>query len=390
MNQELGNHAILTSKDGTEYNLEDSAAPIKDDKGTVQGVVLVFRDVTGKKEQREKIEYLSFHDSLTGLYNRRFFEEEIHRLDTDRNLPISIIMGDVNSLKLTNDVFGHTFGDALLEKVSGVLKTACRADDIIARWGGDEFVILLPKTGDTETKRIVDRIRNDFSKEKIKAIKGSISIGYAAKEEESEDIANVLNVAEERMYLAKTLERDEVKSGAINEIITTLHDSNMREKSHSIRVSELCQKLGSRLSLAETEILKLKKAGYLHDIGKIVLDPRLLNMNEQLTSRDNKEIKKHTTVGYRILGSFDSTMDLAECVLAHHEHWDGSGYPKGLKENEIPQLSRIIAVVEHYERMLYDADGQQAMEKQDAIEALIEKAGTIYDPVVVSTFALMI
>lgn len=390
MIQELGNHAVLTSKDGTTYYIEDSAAPIRDETGGTQGVVLVFRDVTDKKEQRKKIEYLSFHDSLTGLYNRRFFEEEIHRLDTVRNLPISIIMGDVDSLKLANDVFGHTFGDALLEKIAKVLQNVCRADDIIARWGGDEFVILLPKTTADEAKRIDERIKKEFGKEKIKAIKGSISIGFATKQEETDDITQVLNMAEKNMYLTKTLKRDEVRSATINEIMTTLHENSAGERKHSLGVSALSQRLGKTLNLGETEIIKLKEAGYLHDIGKIVLNPRLLNKKNQLTRQDKDEIKRHTTVGYRILSSFENTMDMADCVLSHHEHWNGSGYPRGLKENEIPLLARIISVVENYDRIINNSDINLQLEKVNALEKLNEKAGTVYDPTILSAFAQMI
>ena len=366
------------------------SAPIKDSAGVTQGVVLVFRDVTDKKEQRKRIEYLSFHDSLTGLYNRRFFEEEIHRLDTDRNLPISIIVGDVNSLKLTNDVFGHTMGDVLLEKVAEVLKHSCRADDIIARWGGDEFVILLPKTGVDETERIVARIKDRFAKERIKAIKGSISMGFDTKQEFTEDITHVLLRAEEKMYLSKTLERDEVRSSVVNDIMALLHANGTGEKEHSDVVSALCQKLGIELNLDEIEIRKLKDAGYLHDIGKIVLDPKLLNGNHRLTSKELDEIKKHATVGYRILSSYDNTMDLAESILAHHERWDGSGYPKGWKGEQIPLLSRIISIVETYERVLSSGGGLPLEErKKTAVDVVTKGAGLQFDPHIAKAFIQM-
>lgn len=156
----LANHTALISKDGTERSIADSAAPIKDSDGNIQGVIIVFRDITEEKRRQDEIYYMSYHDPLTGLYNRRVFEEEIKRLDTERNLPISIIMGDCNGLKLTNDAFGHSVGDRLLKKVAEAIKSACRADDIVARWGGDEFIILLPKTKKEEAKTIVERIKN--------------------------------------------------------------------------------------------------------------------------------------------------------------------------------------------------------------------------------------
>lgn len=387
--QELENHALLISRNGGQYYLEDSAAPIKDDMNNTVGVVLVFRDVSDKKEQRKKIEYLSFHDSLTGLYNRRFFEEELLRSDTERNLPISIIMGDVNSLKLTNDIFGHAFGDMLLEKVAGVLQSICRADDVIARWGGDEFVLLLPKTPLEETEKIVQKIKDSFAKEHIRAIRGSISMGFNVKSTMSEDLLQVLNSAEENMYAAKTLERDEVRSRAIDAITAALYHNSSRERDHSIRVSELCQALGRKLKLSEVKMRKLKEAGYLHDIGKIVLEPKLLNKNHRLTPQEWSEVKRHPIVGYRILNFFDDTLDLAESVLTHHEKWDGSGYPKGLKGEEIPLLARIISVVEGFDRMTHDSDNTTAMSEEQALREIREHAGTQFDPVLAETFARM-
>lgn len=387
---ELENHAILTSADGTKYYIEDSAAPIKDDNNKTVGVVLVFRDVTDKKQQRKKIEYLSFHDSLTGLYNRRFFEQELIRLDTERNLPLSVVMGDVNGLKLTNDIFGHAFGDILLKNVADVLQRVCRADDIVSRWGGDEFALLLPKTNPEEAEQIIKRIKREFSKAQIKTINGSISMGAHTKQNIVDDIVYALDMAEEKMYSAKTLERNEFRSGVIDNIITTLHDNSVIEKYHSKNVSELCQELGRALKLSEGDIRKLKKAGYLHDIGKIVLNIKVLNKNAKLSGEELNDIKKHSILGYRILNSFDDTVDLAELVLAHHEKWDGSGYPNGLKGEEIPLLSRIISIAESYDWMIIDSSNTMAKSKDDAISEIIENAGTQFDPQLAELFVQIV
>ena len=384
--QELSHHAVLISKNGQEYNLEDSAAPIRNDTDETAGVVLVFRDVTQKKKQLEQIEYLGFHDPLTGLYNRRFFNTELLRLDTPRNRPLTLVMGDLNGLKLTNDIFGHAFGDQLLERLGQVLRRCCRTDDIIARWGGDEFVLLLPKTEPGEAEKIIARIKREFSKEKVKSIKGSISMGLACKDSPEPDIATILSKAEEAMYNAKTLEWDEVRKSTVGEIIATLHNNSAREREHSETVSDLAQTIGRALNLPEEEIGKLRDAGYMHDIGKIVLDSRLLNINHHLSDYEWNEIKRHPIVGYRILNASDDTVNLAELVLAHHEHWDGSGYPRGIKGNEIPLLARIIAVAEGYDRMTHDSGNTRSMSRTEAIQTLRENAGTRFDPQIVEAF----
>ena len=387
---ELGNHAMLTSKDGKKYYLEDSAAPIKDDAGATRGVVLVFRDISDKKEQRQKIEYLSYHDTLTGLYNRRYFEHRMSVIDTKHNLPISIIMGDVNGLKLTNDIFGHAAGDILLEKVTKVIKAACRKQDIVARWGGDEFIIMLPKTDSDVTQSIVSVIKENFAKEQIKAIKGSISMGIDTKYKENEDIFQVLSNAEEKMYMVKTLERDKMRDSTLEAIVLLLHQNSNREKEHALRVSELSVQLGQQLGLSEVKIRKLKEAAYLHDIGKIAIDPKILNKNYNLSDEEWTEMKKHTTAGYRILNSFDQTLDLAEAVLGHHERWDGKGYPRGMKGIEIPIIARIISIIESYERMVHDSDNTKAKKPEQAIEEIRKHAGAQFDPEIAEAFAKMI
>lgn len=378
--QELGNHAMLTSRKGKKYYLEDSAAPIKDDGNRTVGVVLVFRDVTDKKEQRKKIEYLSFHDSLTGLYNRRFFEAEMERLNTENNLPLSVIMGDINGLKLTNDVFGHAFGDILLENIAKVLRKTCRAGDIVARWGGDEFVLLLPQTNVEEAEEMMGRIKKEFAKVRVKFMQGSISMGCAVKQQPDDDVIETLETAEERMYLEKTLDRSKMKGATITAMIQGLHESSEKEREHSRRVGEMCRDFGRALKLPEVEIHRLKEAGFLHDIGKIVLEPQILNTNTPLTGAQRTEVRRHPTVGYRLLNSFDDTLDLAELVMAHHERWDGTGYPKGLKGEEIPKLARIIALVESYDRMTDPLCGDQIMSKEQAIGEIREKAGSQFDP----------
>ncbi len=384
--QELGNSAILTSRDRKRYNLEDSAAPVKDENGTTVGVVLVFRDVTYKKEQRKKIEFLSYHDSLTGLYNRRFFEESLMRLDTRRNLPISVIMGDVNGLKLTNDIFGHAFGDVLLQNVSEVFRRTCRTDDIIARWGGDEFVVLLPKTTMDEAKNVMERIREGFAEVQIKAIKGSISLGSHTKTTDDEDIVETLDKAEGNMYISKTVDRETVKGDAIKEIISQLHKNHPEEKGHAERVGALCYRMGKLLRLSEGDAHKLKFGGLLHDIGKISLLPGL----EGAAKPELNDKKEHATVGYRILHSFDDTLDLAEAALYHHERWDGEGYPKGIKGQALPLIARVVAVADYYDKLTHPAPGTKAKTLEEAAQIVEDNAGKRFDPQIASLFVKMV
>ena len=346
----------------------------------------LWRDISERKQMENKLEYLSYHDQLTGLYNRRFFEEELKRLDVERNLPLTIVMGDVNGLKLINDSFGHAMGDELLKKVAEVIIKGCRTDDIVARLGGDEFVILLPKTDAYEAEQIIKRIKDLALKEKVGSIDISISFGYETKNNEEEKIQDIFKKAEDHMYKKKLFESPSMRGKTINAIITTLHEKNKREEQHSHRVSKLCKSMGKALGLSEDEIKELKTVGLLHDIGKIAIDENILNKPGKLTDDEWEEIKRHPEIGYRILSTVNDMSEMAEYVLAHHERWDGKGYPKGLKGEEIPLQSRIITIADAYDAMTSERSYRSALPEEVAIEELKKNAGIQFDPELVKVF----
>lgn len=382
--------SVLQSKIGKKYFIENVASPIKDKTNNTIGVVLIFRDISQKIEQREKIEHLSFHDHLTGLHNRMYFEEEVRRLDVEENLPISVIMGDVNGLKLTNDIFGHNDGDALLKRAAEILKSVCRDQDIVARLGGDEFVILLPKTKLDDAEKVVYRTKNRFSKERVGAVNCSMALGCATKTSVDQDMEKTMGNAENKMYKEKTLARRTTSAEAVNTIIATLYARSPREEQHSLNVGELCETMGIGMNMQKADIEKLKKIGYLHDIGKIVLNNKLLNEDFEPTADEWIEIKKHPLVGYRILNLIDDTMNYAEIILAHHEHWDGSGYPKGLKGEETPLLARVLSIIEGFERRLNGNYNLKPVGIEKALNFIRLKSGSFYDPTLSDLFIKMV
>jgi diguanylate cyclase (GGDEF)-like protein/PAS domain S-box-containing protein len=383
---ELGNHTILIRKDGTEIAVEDSAAPIKDKYGDIQGVVLVFRDVTEKKKIRKEVEYLSFHDYLTGLYNRRYFEEELLRLDTERNLPLSVLMLDVNGLKLTNDAFGHEMGDELLKKVAGIIKRNSRADDIIARTGGDEFSVILPKTDKKQAEMIKRRIMDSAAGETLDSIIISVAVGYDTKTNLNQNINEILNNSENQMYKDKIKTSRVMRNQTLQLIIGTLNNKYEMEQVHTERVSKFCYHIGLALKMAKDEIKVLETIGYLHDIGKIMVPFEILNKPGRLTEEEYELIKRHSEAGYQILKSVEEYSSLAEYVLCHHERWDGTGYPRNLKGEKIPLISRIIAVADAFESITAGRPYKRAMDKNEAVLELRRNAGTQFDPEIVEVF----
>ena len=190
------------NKEGNMFPVEISASLFEISGRKV--LTASMRDITERKYAENKIIYLSFHDELTGLYNRRFFEEEHKRLDTQRQLPETIIMADINGLKNINDKYGHKMGDELIKAVSRILKECCRKEDIVARWGGDEFIILLPKTTEKDAKDLIERIRKAYSMQKLEnKINISISLGFATKNSLTKNIEDVIEQADKNMYIDK-------------------------------------------------------------------------------------------------------------------------------------------------------------------------------------------
>ncbi len=359
---------------------------IEDELALLMSFVNSIIGAINRNNFEDKIEFLSYHDQLTGLYNRRFYEEELKRLDTERNLPMTIVMGDVNGLKLINDSFGHVMGDELIKKVAEVITRGCRADDIIARLGGDEFVILLPKTDAFETEQIIKRINDISLKEKVGSIDISISFGYETKNDKGEKIQDIFKSAEDHMYKKKLFESQSMRGKIIEAIINTLHEKNKREEQHSHRVSALCKNMGEALGMPEHKIKELKSVGLLHDIGKTAIDENVLNKSGKLTDNEWKEIKHHPEIGYRILNTVNYMSDMAKYVLYHHERWDGKGYPKGLKGEEIPFVSRIITIADAYDAMTSDRSYRNALPCEVAIAELQKNSGVQFDSELVSVF----
>lgn len=383
---EQTNQNILISKDGIERPIEDSAAPIKDEQDNITGVVLVFRDYTEKKKRLDEIIYLSFHDNLTGLYNQSFFEAEMERIDTKRNLPFTVIMGDVNGLKLVNDTFGHALGDELLIKVAEIMKISCREDDIIARVGGDEFIILLPKTDSIQAGKLIARILGLMKNEKVKDIDVSVSFGWATKTDMSQTRGFITKKAEDSMYTNKLIEGQEFRSRVIDNIILAINRKSPREEAHSKRVSELCVAIGKELKFDEKELEILKTFGLLHDIGKIAIADDILNKPGRLTESEFYEIKRHSEIGFRILSTVKDMSLIANYVLSHHERWDGKGYPKGLSKENIPLVSRICNIADAYDAMTSERSYRPAMSNEYAIEELQKNSSTQFDPELVEIF----
>jgi diguanylate cyclase (GGDEF)-like protein len=320
------------------------------------------------------------------LYNRRFFEEELLRIDTERNLPLSVLMLDVNGLKLTNDAFGHEMGDKLLKKVAEIIKKECRCDDIVARTGGDEFAVILPKTDENQAEAIKKRIMDSASGDTLDSIIISVAVGYDTKTDINQKINQILNNSENQMYKDKIKTSRVMRNQTLQMIIGTLNNKYEREQVHTERVSKFCYHIALAMKMSTEEVKTLETVGYLHDIGKIMVPFDILNKPGRLTNDEYELIKKHSEAGYQILKSVEEYSSLAEYVLCHHERWDGLGYPRNLEGEKIPLTARIIAVADAFESMTAGRPYKKAMNKNEAVLELRKNAGTQFDPEIVEVF----
>lgn len=348
-------------------------------------VLNIVRDITFEKKEKDYILEVSYKDHLTGLFNRRYFEEELEKMDNQESLPLLLIILDVNGLKLTNDAFGHLAGDDLLKKLASVLQHVCPDNGFAARIGGDEFVLLCPNSDHATADEITAKINHEINCEKINNMRISVSAGWELRCTLEQTMRDTFIRAENHMFKKKIVESKSMRNQTIKVIMQTLNEKNEREKRHSVEVSEWSRKIGAAMNLNEQMLNEIETAGLLHDIGKIAIREDVLNKPGVLSASEFDEIKKHSESGYQILKSVDSYSSLAEYVLSHHERFDGKGYPRGLRGEEIPLIARIICVADAFEAMLADRPYRKGMSRDEAINEIKRNSGTQFDPVVVES-----
>ena len=357
---------IRCRKDGEEIVVSIQGYPLKinDEKCFVLGI---YQDVAGlsKKNLEKGKGYI--RDGLTGLYNRDFMAEEMQRLDSKRYLPITVVIGDVNGLKLTNDVFGHNIGDKFLKKIASLLQENSRKGDLVGRYGGDEFMILLPGTSYHQAEKLIKRVSEIEIKVEGIQFNPAICFGIATKCNEEEDFEIIRERADNSMYEKKLLNRPEFERFILKELLDIQHYDQDHFRKYIKLVITTADKFGRVMKFNDSKIRKIRKLAKYYDIGRI---------NPETAG----DIYKIAEVGYNIAKNINELATVAEEILSIREHWDGSGVPRGLKGKEIPLQARMIAIVDYYyQHALADND-------QKVIQDLKSLAGIKLDPYLVEIF----
>ncbi len=375
-----------TYEDKSDRWASTSKFPWYDENNNIIGIFGITRDVTERKNSEEKIRYLSFHDTLTGLYNRAYFEEEIKRLDTERQLPLTMLMGDVNGLKIINDAYGHLKGDLFLKTIADILKECFREEDIVSRWGGDEFIIMLPRTQGECARNIVKRIKKLCKERSTEDLPLSISIGFATKKVASENIDKILKEAEDKMYKNKIADSKSTNEIIISSLKENLRKEGAKTEEHSVLLRKFALAIGNQLNLSNEKLEELKLLMDVYNIGKLALADEIMSKPGRLTREEWKIIKKLPEIGYRIAESSNTLKPISEAILSHYEWFNGSGYPRGIKGDDIPVISRISFIINSYEAMAKDRPYRKKMSKNQIINEIKKYSGIQFDPKISKIF----
>ncbi len=373
----------------------------------------MLEDISERTNNQRRFYQQSITDSLTGLFNRRYFDErlsqEVGRASRYRTL-FSVVVIDIDGFKQVNDLYGHGYGDKVLQIATAVFQETFRDEDTLYRYGSDEFAMILPETTKEGAVEVAERLRERFSHccpDKNKLVQLSLSVGVASHPEGGVDAKGLIGVAERRMCFARKSGGDRVSSSdslldgnnEVDQLLQSLGNlTRMMEKNrgyaplddlgHSQEMRSLGVEIGRRLGLDADRLQVFEQAAMLHDIGTIHLPRELLQKKGKLNESEWQKIRQHTTIGEEIIDMMISSdrkdlSDLKNIVAQHHESVDGSGYPRGLRDEEIMMEAKILAVTDAYSAMLADRPYRSALTKEQALLELKRFSGCRFAPKVV-------
>ena len=350
------------------------------------------RNVTDRKRMEAQLTHLSLHDALTGCYNRTFFEEEMRRYEMQREKAVSLLMCDVDGLKIVNDSLGHKIGDDVLKSAADILRQSFRPGDVISRIGGDEFVVLLTPNSVKACENACHRIKKHVQKYNLlhPTLPLSLSLGYAVSRQSPVDMNAMFKEADNNMYREKLHQKNSARSTIVQGLVKALEVRDFITEGHGDRLQDLVENFARSLDLPENSLPDLRLLAHFHDIGKVGIPDNVLFKPGPLNADERTIMQKHCEIGHRIAMSTPDLAPIAGWILKHQEWWNGCGYPLGLMEDAIPLECRILSIVDAFDAMTHDRPYRQALSQTNAIAELHRCAGTQFDPHLVNQFVKLL
>jgi len=365
-------------------------------------------------QQYDSARYLAERDPVTGLRNHRslhtLLEEEFKRAQRVGGV-FSVVMMDLDSFKLFNDTYGHPGGDDALREVASLLSGIVRGSDVVGRYGGDEFMVILPDTGISGTVEFCQRLRTALADRPFAAPDGGtiplrLSFGVASYPADARHVNELIGLADGHLYASKQHGGDVITTvdeseddrhgqgsgmfGVLDALVTAVDNKDRYTRRHSEDVTELALAVARWISLSEESQRALRIAGLLHDVGKIGVPDRILRKPGRLTANELDVVKQHALLSEIIVKGVPNLADVMAAVGSHHERWDGTGYPRGLKDTDIPFLGRILAVADAWSAMTTDRPYRTALTPAAAREELVDGSGSHFDPTILAAFLAVI
>lgn len=381
-----------------------------DRKSTIQLFAAQVAQALENTRLYEEIKALGEIDSLTGLHNRRRALEQLD-LEVARARryegTFSILLADIDNFKLFNDTYGHPAGDEVIKRVAHLLHHRNRSSDFVGRFGGDEFILILPATYRSGAATVADHMRLALGSLPFVAPDGMaiplrLSFGAASFPEDGHDAAALIAIADANLYESKrwggdtvTLRREPIGGehidtggfSTLDALVSAVDNKDHYTRRHSAHVAEQAAAIVKSLGFSKDRQELLRVAALLHDVGKIGLPDRILRKPGALTPEEADAVRQHSLLGSMMIAQHLPELDeVREAVAAHHERWDGNGYPAQLSGRDIPLLGRILAVADSYSAMITDRPYRAGLSKEDAIKELQRGSGTQFDPEVARVF----
>lgn len=384
--QFVGNNQIIDVSIASKCMF--STKDVEDKSTAIDSIYCSFiMDISDLIHQRNEILRMSYHDAMTGLFNRRYYFHIIKQLDKEAHLPLSLATIDLDGLKIINDTLGHEFGDEAIITVCNILKKNADANFTLIRTGGDEIIILACKTSSTKLLDFMKHCEYEISDCCVQGIPLSISYGVATRNDLHESIETISALSEDLMYSNKILRSPKRKTMIVDTMAKRLFERQKDIKEHCEEVSRIAVRFGKYINLPEKKVEMLKQLGYIHDIGLIAIDNVPLLFEREFSEKVHTDLMRHPQIGNRIVRSLFGFEEVATAVLYHHENWDGSGYPYALVGERIPYLARVIRIIDDYDwhKRVMESRNMQVTLK-DMQRKIMNESTVKYDPVLATMF----